>query len=344
MTALDAGTTPPAGPNAGPPPGPPAGGGRRREWGRRPGERRTGDRPAVLGLLDARVSPYAYVAPFFVLFGIFGAYPMAYTVWVSLTDRSPQRAATGFVGLDNYAVLMGDDRFWTSVVNTLGMFVISTVPQLLMALVLASWLNRRIRAIGFFRMAVAVPVVTSTAVVALIFGMFYARDYGLLNYLLETVGVDRIDWRAERFHSWVAIATMVDWRWTGYNALIYLAAMQAIPKDLYESAELDGASRTRQLWSITVPMLKPTIIFTAVISTIGGLQLFVEPVMFTTGSDGLRGGTTGQFQTMNMYLVQTLRSFHEWGRAGAIALLLIVLTVLVSVVNYLLIRRIGSEG
>lgn len=311
---------------SGPPPRPPYGGWRAR-----------------LARLDLRYSAYLYIAPFFLLFGVFGLYPLVYTVWLALTNRSPRRAATDFVGLDNFATLLADPRFLTSVVNTLGMFVLATVPQLLLALVIANWLNRRMRGMGFFRMAIAIPIVTSTAVVALIFGMFYARDYGLVNFLLETVGVDRLDWRAGRFQSWIAIATMVDWRWTGYNALIYLAAMQAIPRDMYESAELDGASRPRQFWSITVPLLRPTIIFTVIISTIGGLQLFVEPLLFTSGSGGLRGGTLGQFQTMNMYLVQTLRDFHEWGRAGAIALLLILLTLLVSAVNYLLIRRISSD-
>jgi cellobiose transport system permease protein len=296
-----------------------------------------------LSRLDLKASPYLYIAPFFVLFAIFGLYPLVYSIWLSLTDRSPLRAETNFVGLDQYAFLLSDGRFWTSVINTLGMFVIATVPQLLMALVLANWLNRRMHAMGFFRMSIAVPIVTSTAVVALIFGMFYARDYGLINWVLESLGMDGIDWRARRYHSWVAIATMVDWRWTGYNALIYLAAMQAIPKDMYESAELDGASRARQFWSITVPLLKPTIIFTVIISTIGGLQLFVEPLMFTSGSGALRGGSTNQFQTMAMYLVETMRSFHQWGYAGAISVMLILLTVLVSFINYLLIRRISSE-
>lgn len=296
-----------------------------------------------LSRLDLKGSPYLYVAPFFVLFAIFGLYPLVYSIWLSLTDRSPLRAETSFVGLDNYAFLLADGRFWTSVANTLGMFLIATVPQLLLALVLANWLNRRMRAMGFFRMSIAVPIVTSTAVVALIFGMFYARDYGLFNWVLETLGMEGVDWRARRYHSWVAIATMVDWRWTGYNALIYLAAMQAIPRDMYESAELDGASRARQFWSITVPLLKPTIIFTVIISSIGGMQLFVEPLMFTSGSGAIRGGSTNQFQTMAMYLVETMRSFHQWGYAGTISVMLIVLTVAVSFINYLLIRRISSE-
>lgn len=113
--------------------------------------------------------------------------------------------------------------------------------------------------------------------VALIFSMIYAKDFGLVNWLLDSVGLDPIDWRANRFASWFAISTMVDWRWVGYNALIYLAAMQSISKDMYEAAALDGASRRRQFWSITVPQLRPTIIFTLIISTIGGLQLFTEP-------------------------------------------------------------------
>lgn len=296
-----------------------------------------------LARLDLKGSPYLYIAPFFILFAIFGLYPLVYSIWLSLTDRSPLRAETNFVGLENYAFLLTDGRFWNSVVNTLGMFLIATAPQLLMALILANWLNRKMRMMGFFRMSIAVPIVTSTAVVALIFGMFYARDYGLINWVLESLGMDGVDWRARRYHSWVAIATMVDWRWTGYNALIYLAAMQAIPKDMYESAELDGASRARQFWSITVPLLKPTIIFTVIISTIGGLQLFVEPLMFTSGSGAIRGGSTSQFQTMAMYLVETMRSFHQWGYAGTISVMLILLTVVVSLVNYLLIRRISSE-
>ena len=105
----------------------------------------------------------------------------------------------------------------------------------------------------------------------------------MVNWLLDRVGVDPIDWQANKWSSWSAISTMVDWRWTGYNALIFLAAMQAIPRDLYESAAIDGAARG-QFWPITVPLLRPTIIFTVIISTIGGLQLFTEPLLFNSGT------------------------------------------------------------
>ena len=299
---------------------------------------------ARIARLDLRVSPYLYIAPFFVLFAIFGLYPTAYTVWLSFTDTSPLNPTTHFIGLDNYTRLLGDPNFWNAVVNTVGMFVLATVPQLLLALVLANWLNRKVRGLHVFRAAIAIPIVTSTAVVALIFGLsFFARDFGLANGLLELVGLDRVDWRAERWSSWLAISSMVDWRWTGYNALIYLAAMQAISTDLYEAAEIDGASRIRQFWQITIPQLRPTIIFTVIISTIYGLQMFTEPLMFTSGSGALGGGTLGQFQTVAMFVVEALRAHNRWGYAATAGLVLLVMIAIISAINFVLVRRIGSE-
>lgn len=330
MSSLDTNTSPPA--------SPPRHGRRRPDGGSR---KRIGVR---LARLDYRVSPYLYIAPFFILFAVFGLYPTAYTIWLSFTDASPINPTTNFVGFDNYTRLIGDPNFWNAVVNTIGMFVLATVPQLLMALILANWLNRKLRGIHFFRAMAAIPIVTSTAVVGLVFGLaFFARDYGLANGLLETFGVERVDWKAEKWSSWLAISSMVDWRWTGYNALIYLAGMQAIPNDLYEAAEIDGASRARQFWQITVPLLRPTIIFTVIISTIFGLQLFAEPVMFTSGTGALGGGSLGQFQTVTMFVVEAMRSHQRWGYAATGGLALLLMIVVVAAINFLLIRRLGTE-
>lgn len=294
--------------------------------------------------LDLKYSPYLYVLPFFVIFAVFSLYPIVYTVWIALTDRSPLNRTISFVGVDNFVELLTDDpKFWNAVGNTFGMFALSTVPQLLLALMLANALNRKLRGQTFFRMAIAMPIITSTAVVSLIFSMIYARDFGLINWLLDTVGLDKIDWRANRFASWFAVSTMVDWRWVGYNALIYLAAMQSISKDMYEAAALDGASRRRQFWSITIPQLRPTIIFTLIISTIGGLQLFTEPLLFTSGTGTISGGSEGQFQTITMYLLDVMNQRFRWGYAGAVALVLFVLIALMSAINYLLARRISSD-
>lgn len=292
-----------------------------------------------LGQLDIKASPYLYVAPFFIVFAVFGLFPIGYTLWVSLHDWE-LIGGRQFIGLENYSALLVDSDFWNSVGNTFGIFVIATVPQLLAALLLANTLNRWLRARTFFRMGVLIPMVTSIVAVAIVFTQLYGRDYGLINWLLGLVGVDRIEWQADKWSSWVAIATMVDWRWTGYNALIYLAAMQAIPRDLYEAAAVDGASRGRQFWRITVPLLRPTIIFTVIIATIGGLQLFTEPLLFGSGEMG--GGTLGQFQTMTMYMFENAFRDYEYGYGSAVAWVLFVIIIAASLVNFLIIRRIGS--
>jgi len=287
---------------------------------------------------DLKVSPYLYIAPFFLVFGVFGLYPIIRTAWMSLHDWNliaPDRRS--FVGLDNYAALLKDEYFWNAVFNTVGIFLLATIPQLLLALVLANTLNRGLRWRTFFRMSILVPNVTSVAAVGIVFGTLYQRDFGVINWALGLVGVDPVDWRNETWASWTAIATMVDWRWTGYNTLILLAAMQAIPRDLYESAALDGAGPWRQLWRITVPMLRPTLIFVVVVSTIGGLQLFTEPLIFAGDS---QGGNLRQFQTVAMYMFEKgIETTTTAGYGAAVAGMLFLMIIVASVLNFLLVRR-----
>ena len=294
--------------------------------------------------LDPIVSPYLYVGSFFLIFLAFGLFPLGYTAWMSLTDRNLLSPTTHFVGLDNYAALIHDSYFWNAVENTLGIWVLATVPQLLLALGLAHVLNTKLRARTFFRMSVVLPQVTSVVAVALIFTQLFSRDYGLINYGLGEIGIGKVDWEAGRFSSWVALSVMVTWRWTGYNALIYLAAMQAIPDDLYESAAIDGARPWKQFWNITVPMIRPTIIFTVIISTIGGLQLFTEPYLFQPVKNGATGGSARQYQTIAMYLYEKAfgSTQFKFGYAAAIAWCLFMLIVVISLINFFLVRRIRS--
>jgi cellobiose transport system permease protein len=293
--------------------------------------------------LDAGVSPYLYVAPFFVLFGVFGLFPLGYTAWISLTDRTLLGSATHFVGLDNYVQLIHDSYFWNAVENTLAIWVIATVPQLLIALGLAHLLNTQLRARTLFRMCVILPQVTSLVAVALIFTQLFSRDYGLVNYVLGGVGIGPVDWEAGRLSSWIALSTMVTWRWAGYNALIYLAAMQGIPDELYEAAAIDGAKGWRQFTHITIPMLRPTIIFTVIVSTIGGLQLFTEPYLFEPLKQAT-GGSARQYQTVVMYLYE--KAFagtqFKFGYAATIGWALFLLIAVVSAINFLIVRRIRS--
>jgi cellobiose transport system permease protein len=291
----------------------------------------------LLARLDRRTTPYLLVSPYFLLFAVFGFFPLAYTLWVSLHDWE-LAGDKEFLGLQNYTRLLADEAFWNAVVNTVGMFVLATVPQLVIALALANALNRRIRFRLLFRMGVLLPLVTSVVAVAVVFSQLYGRDFGMVNWLLGLVGVGPVFWQGEKWSSWIAISSMVDWRWTGYNAIIYLAAMQAIPRDLYEAAAIDGASAWRQFWKITVPLLRPTIIFTAFISTIGGLTLFAEPVMF--GGGRVAGGTLGQFQTVTMFIVDKAFRDFEYGFAAAAAWLLFLLILLGSMINFFFVSRI----
>src|SRR5262245_42705551 len=204
--------------------------------------------------LDVKGSPYAYVAPFFVLFFAFGLFPLLYTAYVSLhsVDLGAPDQQT-WVGMANYTRLLHDQFFWNALRNTFTLGVLSTVPQLLMALGLARVLNYRLRGRTLFRVSVLMPYVTSTAAAAIVFAQLFGRDYGFINWALGLLGLHHIDWESGKWTSQVAISAIVTWRWTGYNALIYLAAMQAIPADLYAAAAVDGAGRWRLFRHITVP-------------------------------------------------------------------------------------------
>jgi cellobiose transport system permease protein len=292
--------------------------------------------------LDVKGSPYACVAPFFILFLAFGLFPLIYTAYVSLHNvdlGNPD--AQAWVGLANYTRLLHDQFFWNALRNTFSMGVISTVPQLLMALGLAHLLNYRLRGRTFFRVSVLVPYATSTAAAAIVFAELFGRDFGLINWLLSLVGIDRVDWESGRWTSQIAISAIVTWRWTGYNALIYLAAMQAIPADLYGAAAVDGAGRWQLFRHITIPSLRPAIVFTVVVSTIGATQLFGEPLMFGGGTGHL-GGANHQYQTLGVYLYDLGWYNFRLGRAAAVAWAMCLIIVLFVVINSLLARRIRS--
>jgi cellobiose transport system permease protein len=295
-------------------------------------------RGRLLNRLDVKYSPYLYIAPFFLIFGAFGLYPMVRTAWMSLHDWD-MIGEHSFIGFDNYTRLFSDEYFWNALVNTFGIFAMSTIPQLLLALFLANLLNRTfLRAKTFFRMAIFMPNVVSVAAVAIVFGMLFQREFGLFNWLLGLVGVDPVDWDGQRWSSWFAISSMVNWRWTGYNTLILLAGMQAIPKDLYEAAEIDGAGPWRQFWQITLPMLKPTFTFVVILSTIGGMQLFTEPLLFANGN--ILGGSQREFQTLAMYMYEMgIANLNTAGYGAAVAWAIFMIIVVVSLVNFLLVRR-----
>ncbi|MBT2387870.1 sugar ABC transporter permease [Streptomyces sp. ISL-1] len=294
--------------------------------------------------LDVKWSPYAFVAPFFVFFLAFGLFPLLYTGWASL-HRVELTAPTDmeWVGLRNFSRLLEDEFFWNALKNTVTIGLISTVPQLLIALGIAHLLNYRLRGSMFFRVVALTPYATSVAAATLVFVLLFGRDYGMINWALGLAGIDNIDWQNGEWTSQLAVSTIVIWRWTGYNALIYLAAMQAIPHDLYESAALDGASRLQQFIHVTVPSLRPTILFTCVVSTIGATQLFGEPLLFNGGA-GATGGADHQFQTLGLYLYEQGWVNLHLGRASAIAWAMFLILLVIGAVNWLLARRLSKSA
>ncbi|MDM7831790.1 carbohydrate ABC transporter permease [Cellulomonas edaphi] len=293
-----------------------------------------------LGRWDVKLSPYLYISPFFILFLVVGLFPLLYTAFVSIHDWDLIKGQGDSVGLKNYDWVLHSETFWKSVRNTFSIFLLSSVPQIIIALVLAAILDANLRAKTFWRMGVLVPYVVAPVAVSLIFGQLFADQSGTINQILTNLGLPTIGWHADVLPSHIAIASMVNFRWTGYNTLILLAAMQAIPRDLYEAAIIDGATRVRQFFSITIPMLRPTMIFVIITSTIGGLQIFDEPRLFD--QDG-RGGADGQYLTVTNYIYQLGWTNRNFGRASAVAWILFLIILVIALINLMITRRIASD-
>lgn len=295
---------------------------------------------------DTKTVPYLLIAPFFLLFAIFGLFPIIFNGIVALRHwRLDDPTLTGWAGAENFTKLLGDSDFWDALINTFGIFLLSTVPQLLIALIIANLLNRKLRGATFWRIGILLPYVTPVAASTLVFAIFFSRDYGMANWLLSLVGFGQeqpLDWRASTWSSWIAIATMVNWKWIGYNALLYLSAMQAIPKDVYEAAAVDGAGPWKQLWRITVPMIQPVVLFTVILSTIGGLQLFSEPMLFDENPALANGGYDHQYRTIAQLIYKVGWRDLNLGYAAAMSWALFLIILIVAAVNALATRRLGG--
>lgn len=293
---------------------------------------------------DVKASPYLYVSPFFLLFALVGLFPLIYTFVVSMFEWDLLKGQGEFVGLGNFTEVLGDAFFWNSIRNTVSIFLLSAIPQLAMALLIAALLDRGLRAPTIWRMSVLLPYIVTPVAAALIFSSVFNEADGLVNNLLNLVGIPDQAWKHDTLLSHLAIASMVNWRWTGYNALILLAAMQAVPKDLYESAAIDGAGAARRFFSITIPSIRPTLIFVIITSTIGGLQIFTEPRLFDVSNAGGIGGSDRQFQTTVLYMWELAFFRRDFGEASAVAWLLFLLIVAFGLINFFISRRIANTG
>ena len=266
---------------------------------------------------DPAVAPWLFLAPFLLLFGV---YPIAFSFYMSLHDWDPVRglASARFVGLDNYLFVLADEWFHQSLISTAWLALASGVPQHLVAIPLACFIDSRLRRTRDWLAALYfLPYVTSTVAIAIMFTALLSRDFGMVNLLLESI--------------------VVFWRFVGFNTLLYLAALQGIPRELYEAARLDGASAWQRFWHVTLPMLKPVAFFAVTLSIIGGMQLFEEPFVLSGG----RGGPDQAVMTTAIYLYRSAFEFSDFGAASAMSWILVLLMALLSA---LVTRWLGNRG
>jgi lactose/L-arabinose transport system permease protein len=276
--------------------------------------------------------PYLFLAPALVLFSVFMIYPIFYSLILSF--QSSVQGEMVFVGFDNYIKLLSDKIFYKAVTNTFLLLVIQVPLMLFLAIVLAQALNGVKRFKGFFRVSFFMPAVTSLVAYAIIFSIMLMGD-GLINQFINALGLEAIPWLSHPWWAKVALILAMTWRWIGYNMIIYLAAIQNIDEAIYEAASIDGASKVKQFFYVTIPQLKPVILFTAVLSTIGTLQLFDEPYTLT------KGGPSDATLTIGMYLYQTGFRYYDFGYASTLAY---VTVIVIGILSFIQFKLAGEDA
>ncbi len=277
---------------------------------------------------------YAYIAPFFILFAIFGIFPIAAGFYISFF-RWDGISAMHFIGIENYLNLFKDTLFWKALGNTLIIGIIAHIPILLGGLALAYVLNSKlVKGENIFKTIYFMPMVTSSVAITIIFQNLFGNNYGLINYILSFFGEEAVNWLGGN-GSLIKAAVMVmfAWKWIGWNMVIYLAGMQGISNDIYEAAKIDGAGHLRVLLSISIPLLKPIIVFTVIQSSIGMFNLFTEPFILTNSS--WTGGQNNGGLTLMMYLLNKApQGGTAYGYASAVAYVITVMIILISLGVY----------
>ena len=301
-------------------------------------------------VLNQNWAPYVLLSPFVVLFLVFGLFPILFSFYLMFHTWDPVQGldSMAFVGLENLSFAAEDPLVWTSMYNTLWLAVASGLPQHLVAIPLAYLINERL---GSWRNAAMgvyfLPYITSTVAIAIMFSTLFSTDYGAVNAALQALAQspwlgavlpqENIDWLGQPETIKPVVAMVVFWRYVGFNVILYVAAMQSIPRDLYEAARMDGAGGARIFWFITLPQLKPMMYFGVTLTVIGGLQLFEEPFILTGG----KGGIEYSGMTTAMYMYRTAFDFNDFGLASAISWMLFVVILVLTVLTN---RAFKSKG
>jgi multiple sugar transport system permease protein len=293
-------------------------------------------------IVKPAVAPYVLISPFILLFLVFGLFPILFSFVLMFHSWDPVKglASMEFVGLENLSFAFEDPLVWTSLGNTLWLAVVSGVPQHLVAIPLAYLINEKL---GRWRNAVMgayfLPYITSTVAIAMMFSTLFSTDYGMVNAMLTSLAKSQVfehllpstnvDWLGDPRTIKPIVAFVVFWRYLGFNVILYVAAMQAISRDQYEAARMDGAKSLQQFWYITLPQLKPIMFFGVTLTIIGGLQLFEEPFILTGG----KGGMEYAGMTTAMYMFRTAFDYNDYGLASAISWMLFIIILAMTVLT-----------
>ncbi|WP_211747312.1 sugar ABC transporter permease [Paenibacillus sp. Marseille-Q4541] len=282
---------------------------------------------------------YTAISPFYLLFAIFGLFPIGFSLYLAFHKWDGIGEMT-YNGFNNFSYMLTDPEFWQAVGNTFMIWIYSTIPMLFFALVVAFLLHAPfVRFKTFFRIGFFLPNVTSIVAVSIIFAALFSNNYGVLNYVLGLFNIPLVAWLDVPWGIKVAISSMVIWRWTGYNAVIYLAGLQSIPTTLYEAAKIDGATGIQSFFRITIPLLRPVILFTVITSTIGGMQLFTEPQILL-GNDG---GTGGAGMTIVLYLYRESFINNYFGYGATVGWGMFLIIALFSFINWKVVQGTSSK-
>jgi lactose/L-arabinose transport system permease protein len=287
------------------------------------------------------VNGWLFVAPALTLIAIFMIFPILQSLWMSF--QTGRGINLTFGGLANFYKLTGDPLFKTALTNTFVFLVIQVPVMLVLALIMAAVLNNpAIRMRGLFRTAIFLPCVTSLVAYSVLFKSMFVTD-GIINSTLEFIGVisGPIPWMTDPFWFKVMVIIAITWRWTGYNMIFYLAAMQNIDRSIYEAARIDGVPTPGRFLFLTVPMLKPVILFTTVTSTIGTLQLFDEVANLSSGAAaGGAAGPSNAALTLSLYIFNlTFRFMPSFGYAALVSYVIVFLVAVLSFIQFYVARE-----
>lgn len=290
-----------------------------------------------------RLAPYVFTSPFFILFAIFGLFPLLFSLYLAFHLWNPLDGLGNwrFVGWENFVLALGpSDQFWVALKNTVWIGLLSGVPQHLVALPLAFVIHQSLRKWqGSISTVLFLPYITNAVAITIVFGMLYSENLGLLNYLLAQIGLGPVRWLAVPDLVPYSVAAVVFWRYVGWNVILYLSGLQAISEDVYEAATVDGANQWQKFWYITLPLLRPMMFYAFTLTIVGNMQLFEEPFIMT----GQGGGSGGAALTSAMHIFNTAFRDLDMGYASAMSWLLFLAIFVLSMVNNYLFSRDGGR-